>query len=553
MNAIIKKIKAKQDSDKAVSDEAKARLDRIYQGATQKGKALIDDESDYQSGCWPRRSGKTFAATSKALYIGEEVPGSRILIISLTLKSTKENYWSRSPGGLFAQNKIYSLGLEFNYTDCVWYHPNGSTGKLAGAETRADIEYLRGATAEADFVVIDECKSFAPALLMDLIINVIRPGLMTRGGKLLMIGTPGSIPAGPFFEATYPEYKNDLGLLTCIEYKGKSLPQGSSAYSFHKASIQDNTAKPWQWKRALEDKKRAGWDDLHPVWRREYLGEWVTDVSELVYAFARMKATKSELVTWSPTPAEYNIPGLPLDKGPWHLIMGLDFGYEDDNAIVLAAYSDTIKELRHIDDFKKNHLDIDQFAEEIWYFFKKYGVPEVVVGDAGALAKMVVESMNNRYGLGIIRAEKKEKFDHIELINSDFLTGRIKIIPDSDLDHELCGLQWDLSKTTKNQKIDTKTLLIRTGKLKEDPSCPNHLSDCLLYLWRYCYHYWAEPEKKLIDKTDPEWYSSQEKEAIARFKQKMLTEKTVDKLQQLHNQNRMNFDDLIEGDSLWTL
>ena len=33
--------------------------------------------------------------------IGERFPGSRILIISLTLKSTKENYWAGSPSGLF--------------------------------------------------------------------------------------------------------------------------------------------------------------------------------------------------------------------------------------------------------------------------------------------------------------------------------------------------------------------------------------------------------------------------------------------------------------------
>ena len=53
---------------------------------------------------------------------------------------------------------------------------------MAGAETKADIERLRGAAAEADICILDECKSFSPEHLNDLIENVVEPGLMTRDG-----------------------------------------------------------------------------------------------------------------------------------------------------------------------------------------------------------------------------------------------------------------------------------------------------------------------------------------------------------------------------------
>ena len=46
-------------------------------------------------------------------------------------------------------------------------------------------------------------------------------------------------------------------------------------------NIRDNEAKPAQWANALATKRRRGWSDDHPTWRREYLGEWVADNSEL--------------------------------------------------------------------------------------------------------------------------------------------------------------------------------------------------------------------------------------------------------------------------------
>src|SRR5688572_6974255 len=164
--------------------------------------------------------------------------------------------------------------------------------------------------------------------------------------------------------------------------------------------------------------------------------------------------------------------------------MGLDFGFEDANAAVLAAWSETAKELRHVADFKSPHLTIDQFTDEIFRLIDHYGTPEVMIGDNGGLGKMVIESLNQRYGLSIQPAEKREKNDHIELLNSDFWSGRIKVIPDTDLSDELTAHQWDLSK-------DSKERLARTGKLRESSRTQNHLCDAFLYLWRYCYHFWS--------------------------------------------------------------
>jgi hypothetical protein len=508
------------------AEDAKRKVDKaalILEGSSPKQRDLILDESLYIGAVCPRRSGKTYGVVSKALYLGETRPGSRILIISLTLKSTVENYWSGAPGGLWSQNSRYDLGLKFNTTTHTWVHPNGSRGMLAGAETKADIERLRGAAAEADLVILDECKSFAPLHLEDLIENVVEPGLMTRNGQLLMVGTPGSIPLGPFYAATCllarvpsPTVEEPARTRpTCIPWDERANPgpsyrdipadEFSDLYSLHTWTIQDNTAAPGQWQRALSTKRRRGWSDDHPVWRREYLGEWVSDASDLVYAFARARAEgKCE---WQPGDG---LTGLPEAEGPWHLLLGLDLGYVDDSAMVLVAYSEHLRELRHVYDFKAPGMDAQAFAEEVLGIIDIYGQPEMIVADVGGGgSKMIIEMLNQRYGLAIQPASKREKQDHIELLNGDFLADRVKIIRGSDLDRELCGLQWDLSN-------DSKVILSRTGRLREDPSCPNHLCDALLYVWRFSYHYFSRPVDQILTQDSPEWWKQEEQRMLQR-------------------------------------
>lgn len=514
----LRNIARRQSAQREIAQKQVDRAALILEGANEVQRNLILDTHPYIGTRCPRRSGKTFAVTSKALHLGESRPGSRVLIISLTLKSTIENYWSGAPGGLWAQNARYELGLSFNATHHTWMHQNGSRGILAGAETKADIERLRGAAAEADLVILDECKSFAPAHLDDLIENVVEPGLMTRNGQLVMVGTPGSIPLGQFYAATCLLSKTASGAPTCITWSDRANPGSAYAtlgsdefndlFNLHSWTIEDNTAVPGQWQRALSTKRRRGWSDDHPVWRREYLGEWVSDSSDLVYAFASMRSEGKCM--WNPTKAEGDLTGLDERDGPWHMLMGLDLGFVDDTALVLVAYSETLRELRHVYDFKAPGMDAMTFAEEVLSTIDMFGQPEMIVADVGGGgSKMIIEMLNQRFGLAIQPASKREKQDYIELLNADFKADSIKIIPGSDLDHELCALQWDLSS-------DSKIMLSRTGRLREDPACANHLCDALLYVWRFSYHYFAAPRSVDVQPGTPDWWKLEEEKQIAR-------------------------------------
>ncbi len=523
--ALIKKIAKKQKVVTAEANKWEERAKAIIEKANPVQRLFLSDESIFQSILCPRRSGKSFSITSKALYIGESKPGSRILIISLNLKSTKENFWSAAPGGIFDQNKWHGLQLSFNNTDYTWTHENGSRGRLAGADTRADIESFRGASAEADAVFIDEAGSFAPDLLRDMVFEVLMPGLMTRGGFICLAGTPGLIPQGLFYEATSivstVADPDDPEILrpTCSVFSGTSQSEESHLWSLHRWTIQDNLAAPHQWKRALRQKKARNLSDESPTWRREFLGEWVSDPSELVY-YGYLENRDSGRVTWLPECTLDNVTGLPPEYAPWHKVMGLDFGFEDDSAIVYAAWSEVAKEMRVFFTFKSKHLTIDDFGEKILEVIAIYGSPEVIVGDKGAQGKQIVETINQRYGIGIIAAEKNFKYDFQEILNADFQAGRVKIPLHSDLDDELCSLQWELTKE--------KTILVRTGKLREDPRCANHLCDALLYIFRYAYHFFSKPNTPSLVKGTQEWQIKQEEDSIDRLRNKKYTDKDND-------------------------
>jgi hypothetical protein len=183
-------------------------------------------------------------------------------------------------------------------------------------------------------------------------------------------------------------------------------------------------------------------------------------------------------------------------------------GYVDESALVLAAYSEQSKELRHVYDFKAPGMTVDDFIDEVFAVIERFGRPDAIVADtAGGGSKMLIETLNQRYGLGIEPAKKTEKQDHIELLNSDFAGGRVKIIPGSDLAHELAGLQWDLSR-------ESKMVLARTGRLREDPSCPNHLCDALLYLYRYSHHFWSEAPHAPVEYGTREWWAEYERKQL---------------------------------------
>lgn len=480
--------------------------------------ALVRDIAAFIAAICPRRAGKSFAGAMMALIVGEANPGSISIIISLNLKQLKRLYWQGGPSGLFTIAAKFKLNLSYHHSMLRWEHENGSIGYLMGAEDEEQLEVLRG--LEADLYLIDECKSFAPARLRKLLVEIIAPQRASRQGRVVMIGTPGFVTAGPFWEATCPQAKDKDGKPFHVNH-GKKDPHGRDAHrlrlwSRHSWTLQDNSAMPHQWDEALLEKARNGWTDDNPIWRREYLGEWTSSSDGLVYTYVDAKG--QGISNWRPERSDDNPCGLPAEGAPWRLIGGLDLGFQAPTAFVIAAYSSKLGELRHVHDESHPHMLIDDVADMLRRAYDRYGTIEMIYADAGNLGVMVVQSLAAK-GFPIEKAEKREKFDHIELINSAFARGEIKIVEtetakecgwESTLEHQLLTNAWDLEGGTRDE-------LAKLGKLREDEAIPNDTVDAFLYLYRGSLHRFRPAVAPAVPEyLSPEWVAAREKEELRR-------------------------------------
>src|SRR5688572_28503855 len=252
--------------------------DAIRGSLSPKQLNLLADKCRYKAALRPRRAGKSYVAMSYGFDVCLRKPGARVVIVTLTLKHAKNVYWFDM--ATFA-HKFGVQGAKFFQNELRIIFRNSSQLWLIVTESRAEIEKLRG--GKYDLIVIDECKSYSAYILRELIIEVVEPALVDRRGTILLIGTPGNIMKGPFFETTYPGYSVEgrdkkHKLISRDFYEPEPFwtehPGRRYYWSRHHWTVQDNTAMPHLWEEDLAIKERNGWSDDEPIWRREYLAEW---------------------------------------------------------------------------------------------------------------------------------------------------------------------------------------------------------------------------------------------------------------------------------------
>ena len=479
------------------ADELRARL-------TAPQLEFIIDPSPRKALRSPRRIGKTFGAAAYLCDVALRQRGAECLYLSLTRRSARRLMWRQ----ILRFNADHGLNLQLNHTDMIATFPNGSHILCGGAEDQSDVERYRG--GQYDVVVIDECKSFATELFESLLDEVIEPALLDRVGTLCIIGTPGAVLAGAFYQATGPEaamvrYRDEKRVVESRPWLERDNPgYQNTAYrwSLHVWKPQDNTAIPQLWDRMLAVKESRGWADNHPYWLREYLGQWVADTSAHVYKYDEQRNG------WEPpagTRDEYGI--LDLKRGlpeghDWKFVCGMDLGFDDEFSLEVAAYADTHPDFYHVYDFARSGMTVPDIAAAFREAESRFGGFEFVKGDRGGLGKTILATLEEVYGIHVEPADKHEKRDHIELLNGDLLAGRCRILQGSGLAREMITLQWDLTDPRKP---------------KEDKQCPNHRCDGFLYIWRHLYHLFWEERAPTLDVGSAAYIQAMEDAAIEKI------------------------------------
>lgn len=417
---------------------------------------FITDPSKFKTAVCSRRSGKTVACAADLIYTATENKDVNVVYITLNRKSAKRIVWK----DLLKINKNFQLGGKVDNSELTITFPNDSTIHISGAKDESEIEKFRGMALKK--VYIDESQSFRP-YIKNLIDDVIVPALYDHDGSLALIGTPGPVAAGYFYEVSH-----------------------NPAWANHKWTIYDN---PWieqkSGKKVDEILKaelaRRGVTKADPTYRRESLGEWVHDNNALVYHF-------------DPSINLFNS----LPEGRMTYILGIDIGFNDADAIAVLGYNDIEKKVYLVEEWVKNKQNITELVNKINQLRTKYN-PVKMVMDAGALGKKIQEEIRTRHSLNIEAAEKTRKLEFIELLNDDLRTGKFKARPKSRFEEDSYLVQWDYSNAEKPKISD---------------SYHTDIGDAVLYAWRACAHFLSEVPKKITDRdTDQYMVELEKKEA----------------------------------------
>lgn len=358
---------------------------------------------------------------------------------ALTRESAKNIMWPI----LNEVNERYNIGATRTESNLTYTLPNGSKIQLFGGDMKNIIERNRG--IKTPFAAIDEAQSFR-VHLDALVDDILVPGIADyEDGQIALTGTPGIVKSGMFYEAS----------------------QGKLGFKVHKWSILDNPYMPRARAFLADLRKRRGWTEDFPTYLREWLGQWVDDPDAKVYKFKPEKNLVTEL---------------PESRG-WQYVLGVDLGYDPDpSAFCLLAYRLERPEVYVVETYKQTKMIVSDVAERIKWYQSRFENLKVVC-DAGGQGKQIVEEIRQRYGLTILAAEKTGKSGFIEIMNSDFHLGAVKLLvgQTEELQDEYAVLCWDSESKER----------------KEDGRYANHLADAALYAWRWCYTYvWAkDPEK----------------------------------------------------------
>jgi hypothetical protein len=368
------------------------------------------DNSRFQTACCTRRSGKTVGLLAKLLKKAESTPNSVCLYITLSRINAKRLAWDI----LKSLNSEHQLGGEANESELCLTLPNGARIYLTGCADMGEVEKFRGLALA--IVVIDEAQSFPTLLLQRLIDEVLMPALMDFAGLLVLVGTPGPVPVGYFHAACHSE-----------------------EWSPHSWTVFDN---PWIQRKSGQtpqqlldaELKRRGVTVDDPVIQREWFRKWVSDPNALVFRFDPATNTR------------------PAKRHTQHVI-GLDFGFDDADAIDVLGWSEHVREVDLVYEWVGAKQNITALCERVQKVYDTYQ-PLAVVADTGGLGKKIAEEITARTGIPLEAADKLRKLEHIEWVNDALRTHTLFVPADSRFAQDALLLELDRTNPEKPKISD---------------------------------------------------------------------------------------------------
>lgn len=309
-------------------------------------------------------------------------------------------------------NVEHDAGLELLRGDAIVRTRAGGMIHLLGLNTLSEAEKIRGYVVGS--ATIEESGTLRDELLEYTINSCLRPAQMRywrRGGRgTTALGTPSR---------NMQTYWHKM----CL---------GETGGSVHFATVRDNPYIPdadAYLRQVLEDNRKLGWTEETPEYRREYLGQFCADVSEL------------PLGRW-------NGQVIPQRLAPedGFTVLTLDFGQVHPNAWVVhrvtteTAIDDErqrivrMHKVHLLHASQENRMQTDQVAARTRSIAERFHA-NVIRGDSGGGGAQSIADLQSIYSLPIEPVKKrrdgKRKADAIYLYDSLLGSDTIQVYEDT--------------------------------------------------------------------------------------------------------------------------
>jgi hypothetical protein len=419
--------------------------------------AVFNDESRYKLLRCGRRGGKSYTWGVSCLFEGFRYARSTPIYLTLSRQDSRDILWPV----LEELNDKLRLGLFFNKATADVNLPNGSRLLLRGAGSRREIDKVRG--RKFPVAIVDEAQMLGQDLdyLLD---EVLEPGLADYQGWMGISGTPNASGYGVFYELDNDPH--------------------NSTWSKHHWTFLDNPHIPDPSGFLKKVMQRRGWNESHPGYRREYLGEWTVDDSGKAY---KINADINVCATFPHELAE-----------DWKYGLGIDIGWNDPTSFVVLASSKTLGQIYIIDAYEEAEMPTPQIIAQIDRFQKEYPLGRIMC-DSGGGGKRLIEDLKQVYGMPLEAADKVDLQGQVALINGELGRGAIVFCRDRcfNLINDHFALEWDSTKLAIDKWVFPR-------------SARDHGPDALRYVIRAFWHNSFRPVKVKERKTGRAYWDEQE-------------------------------------------
>ena len=371
---------------------------------------FVEDPRPFKTAVCSRRSGKTIACAADLIQTALDFPDTISLYITLSRKNAKKLIWRE----LLKINQTYALGGHPDHGELSLTFPNQAIIYVSGAKDASEIEKFRGLPIKKCYV--DECQSFRE-YIRELIDDIIAPALLDYAGSLCLIGTPGPIPTGYFYECSQ-----------------QSDSWSNHGWTFFENPFIEQKSGFTHQQLLNRELKRRGVKPEDPSIQREFYGRWVLDSDAL----------------WIHYDKDINHFAEMMPNIKYTYLMGIDLGFEDADAIAILAWSEKDPVTYLVEELVVKHQGITPLVEQVLALQKKYEVAKMVI-DTGGLGKKIAEEMIRRHQVPVMAADKARKQENVAFLNDALRTGRFKAKATSNFAKDSQLVEIDRSKSTPDK------------------------------------------------------------------------------------------------------